>query len=1432
MKKVLIFLLVTSMLSGMLCTTAFAETGGTAVISPSEFACIKNGDENKTGLDGSGYFMVSSAKSDNDPANPVESGFWKYDLSQYLDEGYGIEKAEMLLLADSYTWLSETCMYDCPTDDLKTGSNYLTVPKTSKDSLIARFSNQNLSSVSENYSGVDGDYNVAVDITDYVKGKISDGKKSFTYMLYPKWGESTYRFKGEPVLYITLGEKNTDAPLIEYISDNSGDENAKNFTASVNATDSNGVEKVEFYLDGVLMDGKVEKTETTYTYTGRILSPGAHTLTVKAYDTYGKTSTYTKEISVSSTIAILDPYAKVHVKNGDESSSSVSANGGGNVSNIGGGSKDVENPIEALYYRFDLSEYTQNNIGIEKAYILQNAEGRNYSTLLGMYDCADDTLENGMNYLTVPKASLDGLVTSFNVTNPANVDLSKYPGVTNDYNLEFDVTEYVQKKADRGTGFTYMLYPKYDGSAYTFSSAPILYLKLGAQNPDYPVAEFVSAKTQYTDSGNFTEQIKASDSNGIGSIEFYLGDNRIEGDFEKSGDIYTFTGAPLVSGSYTLKAVVRDIYGRSTSCEKDITVTMTHTVTEPAAMAYTAWGDESQTSEKYTPDWQGGTGYWIISSGSEGETYYKDSDYWVKPTRVMYNKFDISEYLNSGYAIKRAYLLQNGTIGSGALYDCPADTLKDGDNYLTAPAMNPDGLISHFSLGTNSEQYVSKEDLAYRFPGAGKDNNFALDITGYVNEKVRLGKTSFTFAEYARYTADRYCLYSTAQLYLEFTEKPVVKISDIGEAFQGRSFEVSASAAHSSGIKKVDFYINDVLAATATEEKDGVYTAEISGYDGGAYVLKAVAEATDGGVGYDENTDFSVNAIYANIAPGSYLNCNADGTAQLVNRENEKNDLYYTFDISHLTDAEKIEKVFYVQNANSSANGAPAIIYDCAGSAADGTPVQRAEAAESSPVIAPLDSYYTGAAKFGGLTADLTDFIKGKIESGEGSVTLKISAAEGTRYSINSMPSVYVRYKTGNSDIDQMYKPSLASSAFEEFSAGGTLYLKTDGSASLNDLQKDLTEYGGCAFAALRNGESLAQTQALKLGDTVLITDGNGKTVRTYNVIENNYISDISADVIYGRCEASAYVDVFADNLSAKLVIAAYKNGKFAGCGVSGYENLNGGYRLTATVNCEDADEFKAMLWDFESLKPLKKSESVKRQVVLLKFDDLSMYTYEKFEDLRLLLKDYGIKAGFGMIVDSFDPENEESRAKINNYDVKHKLAKAFINRAQDDGIEFWHHGYYHYMDEYYTYSYEKQSECFGKGYDVMVNELGIDLRAFGSPFNNATDVTLKMLKENYPNINVLMLVNSKYEVPEGMVNFNDAVTIETSSSKIDSAMFIDNFNKKSDSSYMVAQMHPGSWDTNVGYDSWSEFKICLDYLISKGVVFMTPSQYYEYINN
>ena len=1275
MKRIISCILIAAMLLGLLCTTAFAETGGTAVISPSEFACIKNGDENKTGLDGSGYFMVSSDKSDN-PATPVESGFWKYDLSQYLDEGYGIEKAEMLLLADSYTWTSITCMYDCPTDDLKTGSNYLTVPKTSKDSLIARFSNQNLSSVSENYSGVDGDYNVAVDITDYVKGKISDGKKSFTYMLYPSWGESTYRFKGEPVLYITLGEKNADVPLIEYISDNSGDENAKNFTASVNATDSNGVEKVEFYLDGVLMDGKVEKTENTYTYTGRILSPGAHTLTVKAYDTYGKTSTYTKEISVNSTIAILDPYAKVHVKNGDKSSSSVSANGGGNVSTIGGSNKDVENPIEALYYRFDLSEYTQNNIGIEKAYILQNAEGRNYSTLLGMYDCADDTLENGMNYLTVPKASLDGLVTSFNVTNPENVDLSKYPGVTNDYNLEFDVTEYVQKKTDKGTGFTYMLYPKYDGSAYTFSSAPILYLKLGAQNPDYPVAEFVSAKTQYTDSGNFTEQIKASDSNGIGSIEFYLGDNRIEGDFEKSGDIYTFTGAPLIAGSYTLKAIVRDIYGRSTSCEKDITVSQTRAFLDPAAFAYTAWGDESQTSEKYKQE-NGDTAYWAYATtnSSDGGIQNTDSEYWTQPKRALYHKFDVSQYVDEGYSITKAYLVQNGQTGGetyGVLLDCPSDSLKNGDNYLTVPEHDKVNIISKFSVGMKTDTYYSPSAMQYNFSGARSEDNFALDITNYVTSKIAGGSNSFTVMEYPRYTSGQIRFGNSAQLYIEFTKKSDISLIDTSSlAYEGMPAVFAVKASDDCGIEKVEFYLNEELVAQSNISVNGIYAAS------------------------------------ADVADGTYA-------------------------------------------------------------------------------------------------------LKVKVTNTKGASTVSIF----NNYNVTGAAASDLRLQ----DVD-------LGSDFAEFENDGVSYLFSKTEADLSELTDLFGSYK--VYAYTENGTQLSADDALGCANVVTVkTSDNSAVIRRYIVVKDGYYSPIDLKIVTGKNLVTASAKVYSkDSEDLYIMILGYdKEDNLIKIERKPYMNTVGDASLYTETQRGDAVKFKALLWS--DMKPVALPVIKKIQSVILKFDDYSIWAYSGFNKLMDYLDAEQIPAGFGTVAKTFDNENEENYTSTPYYDGLYEETVKSLKRANDNPLyEIWSHGYAHAEKEFSTDDYDSMKNSMQKAVDTMA-KYGVEITAFGAPFNTATSTTVKMIDECFPKIRTLMLFNNFITMPDGMVNIQNHAEPETETGVVSYDYFIKNYEKYKDADYVLLQSHPGMWND----ESMAEFKKIIEFLKDRGVEFMRPTQYRDYV--
>ncbi len=1276
MKRIISCVLIIAMALGLLCTTALADEGGTAVLRPSAFACIKNGDENKTGFDDKGYFMVTSTGSDSNPATPVESGFWKYDFSRYLDEGYGIEKAEMLFLADSYTHTAITCMYDCPTDDLETGSNYLTVPKTSKDDFIAQFSNQNLSSVSENYSGVDGEYNVSVDITEYVKSKISDGKSSFTYMLYPKWGSTVYRFKGEPVLYITLGEKNTDAPLIEYISDNSDDENAQIFSVSVNATDSNGVEKVEFYLDGALMDGTVEKSENTYTYTGRMLAPGTHTLTVKAYDTYGKTSTYTKEITVTSAIAILDPYAKVHVKKGDESSSSVSSNGGGNVSTIGGSNQDVENPVEALYYRFDLSQYTENNIGIEKAYILQNASNRSYATYLGMYDCDEDTLENGMNYLTVPKASLSGMVTSFNVTNLENVDLSKYPGVTNDYNLEFDVTEYVQKKTDKGTGFTYMLYPKYDGSLYQFTSAPILYLKLGAQNPDYPVAGFVSGKTQYTDSGSFTEQIKASDSNGIGSIEFYLGDSKIEGSFEQNGDIYTFTGAPLVAGSYALKAVVRDIYGKSAVIEKNITVTQTRAFLNPVAFAYTAWGDESQTDQKYKTE-SGDTAYWAYATtnSSDGGTQNTDSEYWTQPKRALYHKFDMSEYLDKGYSITKAYIVQNGQTGGetyGVLLDCPADDLENGDNYLTVPEHDKTNIISKFSVGMKTDTYYDSTAMQYNFSGARSGDNFALDITNYVVSKIDSGSKSFTVMEYPRYTSGQIRFGNSAQLYIEFTKKSDISLIDTSSLdYAGMPAVFAAKASDMFGIEKVEFYLNDEKTAQSTVSVDGIYAAA------------------------------------ADVADGTYK-------------------------------------------------------------------------------------------------------LKVKVTNAKGASTVSIF----DNYTV-----------TGGTASDGSSNILALGSKFTEFENNNVSFLLPKTAATLAELKSLLNSYNVYAYS--ESGAELSASSALNSGVVVTVkTADNSSVVRRYIVVNDGYYSPIDLKIVTGTNLVTASAEVYAkDSEDLYIMILGYdKAGKLVKIERKPYLNTVGKASLYTETERDDAVEFKAMLWS--GFKPVARAVTKKLQAVILKFDDYSIWAYSGYNKLMDYLDEEQIPAGFGTVAKTFDNENEENYSDTPFYEGLYEETIKSLKRANNNPLyEIWSHGYAHAEKEFSTTDYDSMKASMQKAVDTMA-KYGVEITAFGAPFNTATSTTMKMIDECFPKIRTVMLFNNYITVPDDMINIQNHAEPEIKTGVISYDYFIKNYEKYKDADYVLLQSHPGMWDDA----SWTEFKKIIEFLKDRGVEFMRPTQYRDYV--
>lgn len=870
MKKFVSFALILLIITGMFGSLSVFAQNNTAILDPSEYACITNGSESATSLTKSetGYqgvyesYNVSSDKqSPNNPQEPVRAAYWKFDLSSYIDEGYGIEKAFLLHLGDVYSWSAPICMYDCPSNDLVTGSNYLNVPKVDASKKIATFSLENAVSVTEEYEGVTGYYNVSVDVTDYVKEKIGSGNKSFTYMLYPQYAQSTYRLWGKPLLYVVLGEKNADLPVITHISDNSDIENAAEFTMTVTATDDNGIDKVEFYDNGNLLDGNVTSDGAKFTYLGRALSPGNHTITVKAYDKYGKFSTMDRNVSIVSTVAILDPVAKVKVKKGNSAVTSVDANGGGRISSLDGSKDDVENPTEALYYRFDLSSITNSGTGVSGAYILQNANSMTYATSVAMYDCPENTLVNGMNYSNVPKASLNAMFAKFNITNLENVDLASFPGVTNSYNLALDVTEYVQEKTDGKDGFTFMIYPKFDGSAYNMTSAPILYLKLGGKDTDSPSAEFVSSSTSYSDKGRFTEKVKASDSSGIGSIKIYIDETELAGGYTVSGDIYTFTGAPLTSGNHTLKCVVKDIYGRKTEIFKEITVSMSHAVIYPTATAYTAWDDENQTSEKYALN--NDPAYWVMATDYTEDggisAPEKNSKYWTEPKRAIYAKFDLSEYTNNGYAVTKAYILQNTQTGGetyGILLDCPSDDLENGDNYLTAPAYDKEE-ITKYSVGIKTDTYFNSEGMQYNFPGARSSDNFALDITNYAIKKLE-DKNSFTVMEYPRYVKGQIRFGNLPALYIELAQKSDITLLDTSSfAYENQDTIFASKVSGKNKIDRVEYYLNDSLVASGNINVNGIYAAAADNVSDGTYELKVKAVDINGAV---------TTALYSNYS--------------------------------------------------------------------------------------------------------------------------------------------------------------------------------------------------------------------------------------------------------------------------------------------------------------------------------------------------------------------------------------------------------------------------------------------------------------------------------------------------------------------------------------------------------------------------------------
>jgi len=248
-----------------------------------------------------------------------------------------------------------------------------------------------------------------------------------------------------------------------------------------------------------------------------------------------------------------------------------------------------------------------------------------------------------------------------------------------------------------------------------------------------------------------------------------------------------------------------------------------------------------------------------------------------------------------------------------------------------------------------------------------------------------------------------------------------------------------------------------------------------------------------------------------------------------------------------------------------------------------------------------------------------------------------------------------------------------------------------------------------------------------------------------------------------------------------------------------------------------------AAVWNTD-LKPIKK-EVLTTPVVIFKLDDLRAYSYPHFLEMTEFAEENEIKIGVGIIANTLENAGQAYMDAV---------------KAIDDSpnAEIWCHGYTHsytYTDGVLTYaeftdSVENQSQTLKNSADILKNKCGITVRALGTPGNYSNADTIKALELN-PQYTTLLASASVGKRLEGStyIHLSNWMNMESS---VDVVKTLDALKANYESSsklapYVLIAGHSYGWDAT----SEETFKNFIDYLKSKGVTFMTPTEYYNFVS-
>jgi peptidoglycan/xylan/chitin deacetylase (PgdA/CDA1 family) len=226
-----------------------------------------------------------------------------------------------------------------------------------------------------------------------------------------------------------------------------------------------------------------------------------------------------------------------------------------------------------------------------------------------------------------------------------------------------------------------------------------------------------------------------------------------------------------------------------------------------------------------------------------------------------------------------------------------------------------------------------------------------------------------------------------------------------------------------------------------------------------------------------------------------------------------------------------------------------------------------------------------------------------------------------------------------------------------------------------------------------------------------------------------------------------------------------------------------------------------------------------KQQVILLKLDDVvaghlnfAGPVSTRWQRIADYLTTNHIKGSFGIIGESLEKDNPEYFK--------------WIKDIQQAGlIEFWMHGYHMKKasepGEFEQGTFEEQKVILEKSQKLAKEKLGFALTAFGPHWSGTTDATDQAL-EAEPDLKI-WLYGPKKPKYFSRLSIERIMALENPTFVPDPAKFKETYDKiAAQREVLLLQGHPDQWTD----ERWPGFLEIIEFLKSKNVEFMTPSEY------